>query len=188
MAAVAVHTALVRPAGESVALEFFDDHERRVYPSYLAQSLRYFRDAAEKHPGRFWQQRAATDARPEAWDVTEDVLRDDPDVLRAFDDLKRRAGIRLRPSAGVRCETRPAIVGNEIIPEEAVVGPGIPGGARVLGGVHLPTLVRMAPEVGQVPDLFERYSAVQAPVSLPDFLGALSVLIAKGLLAHDSSE
>ena len=53
---------------------------------------------------------------------------------------------------------------------------------RLLRGVDLVRLVELAPQHRQVPDLFEAYIRRCPPVSLPDFLGALSVLLAKGAL------
>ena len=47
-------------------------------------------------------------------------------------------------------------------------------------------LVELAPDHRQVPDLYEAYNRQCAPVSLPDFLGALSVLLAKGALRNES--
>ena len=43
-------------------------------------------------------------------------------------------------------------------------------------------MVELAPLHQQVPDLYEAYNRVCPPVPLPDFLGVLSVLIAKGAL------
>ena len=62
--------------------------------------------------------------------------------------------------------------------------PGWEAGVRHLRGVDLPALVEMAPGFGQVPDLFEAFAARHEEVTLPDFLGALSVLIAKGVLEN----
>ncbi len=59
-----------------------------------------------------------------------------------------------------------------------------PEGLRYLRGVDVVRLVDLAPQAAQVPDLFEVYNRELPPVSLPDFLGALSVLIAAGILEH----
>ena len=59
---------------------------------------------------------------------------------------------------------------------------------RFLRGVDLPKLVAMAPGHIQVPDLFETYNRACEPVALPDFLGALSVLLAKGILENWATE
>jgi hypothetical protein len=48
--------------------------------------------------------------------------------------------------------------------------------------VDLPTLVEIAGEHEQVPELYAAYGRARAPVPLPDFLGALSALLALGML------
>ena len=42
----------------------------------------------------------------------------------------------------------------------------------------------MAGEYRQVPDLFDAYNRASQPVILPDFLGALSVLLGKGMMEN----
>ena len=61
---------------------------------------------------------------------------------------------------------------------------GLPVGILVM---NLPVLVGMAAKYRQVPDLFEAYNRVCPPVELPNFLGALSVLLAKGILIDQGS-
>jgi len=61
-------------------------------------------------------------------------------------------------------------------------------GVRFLRDIDLVQLVELAPDHRQVPDLYEAYNRRCAPVSLPDFLGALSVLLAKGALRNDMTE
>src|ERR687896_529919 len=46
LAAVATHTALVRPAMRHVAFEFFDAREREIYEHFLALTRRFLTDAA----------------------------------------------------------------------------------------------------------------------------------------------
>jgi hypothetical protein len=53
-----------------------------------------------------------------------------------------------------------------------------------VSGVHLPRLLEMAGEHRHVPDLYEAYCRRHARVTLPGFLGALSVLLGKGLLTN----
>jgi len=43
-------------------------------------------------------------------------------------------------------------------------------------------IVALAPEYDQVPELFAAYNRAAPPAPLPDFLGALSVLVGKGML------
>ena len=112
-------------------------------------------------------------------------LRRDPDVLRAFRDLRAAPAIRLRPAPGLRRLQLPAVRGRRIVLDEHLASPALPDGVRFLRGVDLPPLVEMAGEHDQVPDLYQAYLDRVATVSLPDFLGALSVLLGKGVLVND---
>jgi hypothetical protein len=77
---------------------------------------------------------------------------------------------------------RPTIIGHEVAMEERLSTPAIPGGVRYLRGIDLQRVLAMAPDHVQVPDLFEAYCRVEEPVILPDFLGALSVMLSHGIL------
>ncbi len=191
-AAVVVHTCLTKPEVSETALEFFDARERRVHASYQRQSARFFHEASETHAHPFWAGRF-TDADVTALDAigddTVDVveLREDAEVVAAFEALKAAPAIRLRPTDVLRTDQRPTIQGNEVVLEQRIVSPQLPGapdGVRYLRGVDLPMLVGMASDHSQVPDLFEAYSRDCNPVPLPDFLGALSVLLGKGFVEN----
>ena len=43
-------------------------------------------------------------------------------------------------------------------------------------------MAELAPQFTQVPDLYEAYNRACTPAALPDFLTALSTLVAKGVL------
>jgi hypothetical protein len=80
-----------------------------------------------------------------------------------------------------------AITPRRIILEDRLVVPGWPDadadrGLRFLRDIDLVRVVELAPRHRQVPDLYEAYNRVCPPAPLPDFLGVLSVLIAKGAL------
>ncbi len=182
--AVAVHTCLKRPEMRTVALDFFSERERRVYASALRQSAHYFREAAARHTHRFWTDRAAVATDANVWEADEEELKRDPEVLAAFDALKRTPSIRLRLAEGVRTEKRAGIRGREVVLEEALVSPGLPSGIRFLDGVNVSKLAEIAGRHGQVPDLFAAYNRIGPPVELPNFLGALSVLLAKRILRN----
>jgi hypothetical protein len=51
-----------------------------------------------------------------------------------------------------------------------------------LRSVDLVKIVALAPEYDQVPELYAAYNRAASPAPLPDFLGALSVLVGKGIL------
>ena len=60
----------------------------------------------------------------------------------------------------------------------------MPSGLRYLRGVDLQRLLEMSGDHSQVPDLFEAYCRIDKAVVLPDFIGALSVLLARGMLVN----
>ncbi|MEE8161572.1 MAG: tryptophan 7-halogenase [Acidobacteriota bacterium] len=186
MAAVVVNTCLRRPEMANAALEFFSNREQHVYLSYLKQSTRFFAEAAAHHPHPFWNGRSRPRVEANLWLPDEEALRQDPEVLAALDALKQGESIRLRRSQTVSVQKGAGIQGREVVLEEVLVGPNLPG-VRFLGGVDLPVLVGMAAKHRQVPDLFEAYNRICPPVELPNFLGALSVLLAKGILIDQSS-
>ena len=105
--------------------------------------------------------------------------------MAAFDALRQASRIDLLPTDQMRTVRRPAIRDNEVVMEDQLVA-SWPHAAsiRYLRGVDLPILVDLAPGHTQVPDLFETYNRACEPVVLPDFLGALSVLLAKGMLEN----
>ena len=136
--------------------------------------------------------RDPSDQQHDASDDEEQIerFRHDRDVLNAFDAVKRAASIRLRAADPVRRRVHPAVEGREVVAETRLVigdGPDASVAVRYLRGVDLPRLVAMAGAHRQVPDLYDAYQRVGPPVALPDFLGALSVLLGKGVLRNDSS-
>ncbi len=167
-----------------VALEFFSNRERQVYLNYLKQSVRYYEEAAARHVHRFWTDRAQARVGADLWVADEEELKHDPEVLATFDALKKSAFIKLRRRGSLSIEKQATINGREVVLEEVLVSPGLPSGLRFLGGVNLPTLVEIASEHSQVPDLFEAYNRICPPVELSNFLGSLSVLLAKGILIN----
>jgi flavin-dependent dehydrogenase len=184
MAAVVANTCFKKPALRQIALAMFSNRERQVYASYLRQSARYFQEASIRYPTPFWIARARVAEGSQIWDPDEEELKHDPDVLAAFDALKNSRAIRLQCAQDVRVEERAGIEGNEVVLKESLVSPGLPSGARFLGGVNLPRLLEIAEEHGQVPDLFAAYNRICPPVDLGNFLGTLSVLLAKGILRN----
>jgi flavin-dependent dehydrogenase len=182
LAAVAVHTSLRSPAIADVALDFFASREAKMFSSLLQQSRRQFEDAAAAHDHLFWSDRAADidagiGAEPDARE-----LRDDPRVQQAFTWLKQQSSMALRPAAHLRREAQPVVRGHEIVMEERLTPPAFPEGLRFLRDVDLIGILTLAPSHDQVPALFESYNRRFPPVALPDFLGALSAMIAFDIL------
>ncbi len=191
LAAVAVHTALVEPGLADVALEVFDAREREMHAALERQSAEFFAEAAGRHDHPFWTDRAEADM-PEAGPLSPpepavDALRRDPGVVAAFEALRRAPALRLRRGDRLDVIRRPAITARRIILEDRLVVPGwrdadAKRGLRFLRDIDLVRVVELAPLHRQVPDLYEAYNRVCPPAPLPDFLGVLSVLIAKGAL------
>ena len=195
LAAVVVHTAIRDPAMEAAAVAFYRQREREMYAAMrdgLAAQVRAPRESADRTAPSFWERRAtwlADRAGPAAGLAAESVagtrLRDDPAVVSAFRAL--RAGSGLLRAGNSRTVERPMVVGNRVVMAPALVTPRFPEGIRYLRDVDLLRVAHMAPSGGDPGLLFEKYSAWTAredapPVDLADFLGALAVLVADGVL------
>ncbi len=185
VAAVVVNTCLKRPEMRDAALDFFSAQERKMYASSLVQSASYFREASAQHAHPFWERRAAVadDGRP--GDADEEEWKHDPEIQAAFEALKQSPAIRLRRADDVRTEKRAAIQGREVVLKDALVSPAMPSGVRFLEGVNLLRLVEIAGNYRNVPDIFAAYNCTTPPVGLPNFLGALSLLLAKRVLKNE---
>jgi flavin-dependent dehydrogenase len=174
MAAVTVNTCLQHPEMAATALGYFDQCERQVYADHLRMAASFYREAAKRHRHPFWTERAGMAAGAELYD---------PRKLRAsLARLKGAPSLRLRPGDGVRREPRPAIRGREIVMRPTLLLPPLPEGLEYAQGVHLPTLVELAPSRRSVPALFDAYNRRSGPVPLPAFLGALALLVASQVL------
>jgi len=189
LAAIVVHTSLIHAERQAIALEFFSRWERQVYASNLRRTREFARRACEQHPAAFWEVRAthASDAVEERdRDLDEAALLRAPAVLAAFELFKRSPSIDLAWAEPRRFEKRAVIRDREIVLEEAIALPSAGASVRYLAGVDLVTLGELACQHRQVSDLYDAYCRAHAPVSLPGFLGSLSVLLANGVLTSRS--
>jgi flavin-dependent dehydrogenase len=191
LAAITANTILETPAMADEARAFFECRERAVVDSFRQQTARYAADAGDATADPFWEARvgpyvarAGSQARED--DDTPDpaLLARDPDVISALDDLRRRSDIHLERSDQVRTRPRAAIRDQLIVMDEHLFLPAWPDGVRYLRNIDLLLLVRLAPEHRDVGALYDAMFREQPGVSLPDFLGALSTLIARGALVH----
>jgi flavin-dependent dehydrogenase len=184
LAAIVTHTVITRPAMADEALRFHDRREREIHAALKQQAAELAAAVAssDRHP--FWLARAASadDLDPAA---TGDpaALREEPAVRAAFEDMRHRERVRLAVGPRLRIEPRAAVRGREIAYEEHLVLPEWPDGIRYLRNVDLVLLARLAPDVGDVGALAEAVATCQPGVSLPDILGALSVLVSRGVLS-----
>jgi flavin-dependent dehydrogenase len=206
LAAVVVNTAIRTPSMASAAGELYDRRERYVWNTYRSLAARFYRDAAEAHGHAFWSARSEAAREPTgaatlesdvpSLDVPDpldvggepdvEVLRRDPAVLAAFDALRQAPEIRLSLGRNVRRSIGAAVRGRLVVPEERLATDALPEGLRYVRGVDLIQVVETAPEHRQVPDLWEAYCRSAGPVILPDFIGVLSVLLARGILVNES--
>jgi flavin-dependent dehydrogenase len=182
--AVVVNTCCKRPAMQKAAADFFSDHESKIYTSALKQSARYFLEAAMRYRHLYWDNRAEASANAKVSEPDEAELRREPQVLAALEALKQSPRIRLRRAEGVRTEKKPFIQDRELVLQDSLLVPGMTSGVRFLDGVNLVRLVEIAGQHSQVSDLYEAYVKVCPPVGLPNFLGGLSLLLAKGILTY----
>jgi len=181
LAGITANTILKTPEMRNQALAFYEGHEREVVESFRRQTARYAASATEDSSHPFWQARADRGLETQA------ALRaKDADALAALADLRGRPEIHLRPGAQVQTAAKPAIRGELIKMEEHLFTPAWPDGVRYLRNIDLLLLVRLAPEYRDVGALYDALSEAQPGVSLPDFLGVLSTLVASGALEHET--
>lgn len=169
LAAVAVHTALKTPSMREPAMEFYAAREREIERHYAAESRAFLARAARGHDRPFWSERADDPGRND---------RETALVRKVFDQLKRSDTSRVASAPAVRIEPRPMVSGVEIVLGRHVV-PAEGDPVRYLYGVDMVTLLELAADSSQVPDLFDAYVRRCQPVSLHDFLLALSTAVAR---------
>jgi len=181
LASVVVHTALVDDSMQSAALELYDARERAMCDALRRRFAELSRDVAGDAATEFWRARSSADSGDDGEpDVS--ALRRDPAVLAAFDEIRHRESVGLRPSGTLQRSDRPTVRGDRVELEEHLFVPAFRDGVRYLRSVDLVKIVALAPMYDQVPELYAAYNRAAPPAPLPDFLGALSVLVGKGVL------
>lgn len=181
LASVVVHTALTDPAMRSPAIELFEQRERAMYDGLQRRFTELSREAADSDAADFWRSRVVGEL-PEPGEPDTVGLRQDAGVLAAFTAMRSRASVSFRPSEALRRIDRPTVRDDRITLEEHLVVPAFRDGVRYIRSVDLVTIVALAPAHDQVGDLYDAYRRSAGPAPLPDFLGALAVLVAKGVL------
>jgi halogenation protein CepH len=174
LAAVALHTALIDPQRQDVAFDFFAAREREVYATELARTEQYAMRAYEHHGHDFWSARARDRA------ANADDQQRIASMRAAHERLRATPSVDLRWSGRARLVRQPLVRGREIVLDDAVaIGASA---MRFAAGVDLVVLGNIAGRHRQVPALYDEYCRVQGPVSLPQFLSGLSLLVAEGAL------
>jgi flavin-dependent dehydrogenase len=182
LASVVTHTSLSDSRMQRPALDLYERRERAMHDTLASRSAALAREAAVAHETSFWSTRAMADT-PDAEDETDvTALRQDPDVLAAFAEIRRRPSVQFQRTVAVQEVKRPTVRGNQVVLEPHLVAPAFAEGVRYLRNVDLVTLAGLACAHEQVPDLYDAYNRAASPASLPDFLGALSVLVGKRML------
>jgi flavin-dependent dehydrogenase len=181
LGAVVARSVLDNPSVQEAAVELFERREHAMYDALRMRTTALARMARTSEHD-FWT------ARVEADDVTSidepDVaaLRTDRDVRHALEELKRRQMVSLRLAPRVHRVPKATVRGQRIVLEDHLVAREFPDGVRWIRSVDLVTLADLATSHHQVPELYDAYNRAAPPVPLPDFLGALSVLVGKRLL------
>jgi flavin-dependent dehydrogenase len=179
LAAITVHTNLVTPELGEPAIGLFREREREYVRGTARELGSLSREADEGGEGGYWAARATMQA-DELEAALLERLRRDPDVLAAFDLLRETTSVRLARSPQLRTEPRPVIRGNLVVLDEHLVLPGFGQPVRWVRNVDLDLVLDVAGSTEDVGEMYTRYTRRQGPVPLPDFLGALSVLLGKG--------
>jgi flavin-dependent dehydrogenase len=189
LAAVTVNTGFRHPERAEMARTFFDERERVLYSSYARESARYAQESASRYPSSsFWRDRARTDeGRTSGPGRGDDEGRPAADPRGAFEALRTGPRGRVQVAPGARHESRPAVHGNVIELTSALVSPVTGVALRFSEGVDAVALARLLEAPVSVPEAFEAYNRAAAPIALPEFLRALSVLLAGGFLVHEVS-
>ncbi len=119
----------------------------------------------------------------------------DPRVLAAFEELRSAEAVDLRPHPILDWTHGPAIEGDEVVIEPRLATPSFPKGLRYLRSVDVVHLIGLLEALRAseptskwgIPELFQAYEQRAPGAPLPDFLGAVSVLLAEGALLNAAS-
>jgi len=121
LAAVAVNTALQKPAMRAAALEFFTAREEEIEQHLSRESRRFLAGAAAAHARPFWDDRS-----DERADEEEDIAH----IRQALHRLKSRELWQPRISSSISIQPRPIVRGNELVLEPHIVSLDHPRGVR----------------------------------------------------------
>lgn len=188
LGAIAARTILVAPERAEAARAFFSTWERQVWQVNLQRSREFALEALARHPSRFWETQASSVVAAPDLPLDELALLSSDEVRASLDGLRSSDRIVFAPVAAATFVSVPRVRGNEIVIDAAVpLGPHPREALRFLQGIDLVALAQRAPTTTSVPALYERYCREQGAAPLPAFLGALALLVARGVL-HISAE
>jgi 2-polyprenyl-6-methoxyphenol hydroxylase-like FAD-dependent oxidoreductase len=184
LAAVVVHTALATPQHVEAARALYREREAAYVRSAARALGGLARDADGAGTTPFWVARAEPggvggEGEGEGDSAIVAALRTDAEVLAAFQQLRDRPTVQFAPADLPRV-VRPVVRGNVVVPEAHVALRGVKGAVRYLRSVDLLALLEIAPRYDDVGLMYAEYCRLMGPTPPPDFMGALSVLVAKG--------
>jgi flavin-dependent dehydrogenase len=181
LAAVCIHSATLDPALAEPGTALFCEREQAYVSSAHRALAAIAGDAAEASD--FWSARRALADGEEDEAVDPAVAwRRDPQVQAAFAQLKARDRLSLvRGPAGTTVD-RAVIAGNRIELQGHLVLDDATGPVRYVRSVNLVQLAEVATSHTDVGVMYETYCRECRAVPLPDFLGALSALLARDVL------
>jgi flavin-dependent dehydrogenase len=186
-AAVVVNTALRTPGLLAAASAYHDQRERDVYDDCVRRSAGFFEQAAAAYEDEFWGARARTRAGRNGGVGTSHRQSSGEEVRQAFDALRQARMLDVAPARSLRFERVPVIEGREIVLREAVSVPGLAEPVRFADGINVPELIRIAAGSSDVASLIDWYHRDVGATDPRNLLGALSGLIAGGILVDRRS-
>ena len=187
LAAIVAHTSLAHPERADLAGDFFSHWSSQVWQVNLKRSREFAEEALARHPSAFWQTQASADIDASQLPLDETALLTSPDARAALAQLRARDTFVLSIAPRPTLVSAPLVRGHVIAIEGAIaLGPSPRDVVRYVRGVDLVALAGLAPGARDVPALFEQYCALHGAAPLPDILGALALLLARGVLAIDA--
>lgn len=184
LAAVAVNTVLGDGTLRDPAVGLFAARERAMVRALESEMRELAADAAgaRSDATSFWDDRRDALEAPASGEPDVAALRDDPEVRAAFDRIRAIETLTLRLAPGATRTAGAFVKGDRVVVDDHLVNAAFPAGVRFLRNVDLVALEDVALRHAGVPRMYDAYCRAVMPVDLPDFLGALSVLVGKNLM------
>jgi len=184
LAAVVLHTALVDPSREDLALEFFSRREQEIYEAERARTRAYAQEAYAAHGGAFWAARAAGVGTVVPLALEASLLQRS-EVAAAHRQLRTAGFLEAQAPDRLSLIRHPVVRGREIVLDDALQLRE--GALRFALDVDLKALVGVTAGRCDVLHAHEVYCRTVAYVPLPNFLAAAALLLAEGLLTLHAS-
>lgn len=182
LAAVVVRSALEDPARAQAGAHLFEMRERAMAAGIRRQLAAMAHDASMGHTPGFWADRTGALDPVEGAAPDLEALRSDPAVRRAHEEIRRRPSLAVRPTTMAPRVSHPMIEDDLVVVRNHFVLAGLNSPVRYVRNVDLVTLADVAPAHDDVPKLYAAYRRAGGGGDLPDMVGALAVLVAKGAL------